>query len=107
MEWQRRGNTCYRVLTTVGVEQKSTHASKLCEPQRHEGIRVEAVLGPLGGGMDVTQFVHGPQSAPTLHSFAVCSEEQGIYASYTSVVYERVVDRKAQWCGGVIMPFVL
>ena len=32
---------------------------------------------------------------------------QGMYASCTGVVYERVVGRKAQWCGGVIMPLVL
>jgi hypothetical protein len=55
VEQQRRGDSCYSALATVVVERKSTHASKMCGLQGHEGIRAEAVLGPLGGGMDVPQ----------------------------------------------------
>ena len=55
VERQRRGDSCYSALAAVGVERKSTHASMVRGPQGHEGIRAKAVLGPLGGVMDVTQ----------------------------------------------------
>jgi len=56
VERQRRGDSCYSALVTVGVERKSTHKSKVRGPQEHEGIRAEASLGLLGEGMDVTQY---------------------------------------------------
>ena len=55
VERQRRGDSCYFALATVGVERKSTHASMVRGPQGHEAIRAEVFLDPLGRGMDVTQ----------------------------------------------------
>jgi hypothetical protein len=74
----------------------------------HESIIAEAVIGPLGGGMDVTQCC--TQAAECVNFALLCSAMSGgreMCVRCTSIVYVRDVDRKARWCGGVILSLVL
>ena len=54
--------------------------------------------------MDVTQLYMGHMVRQPCTLLQCEVREQGMYASCTSIVYERVVDRNAQWCGGDNVP---
>jgi len=76
-------------------------------PEGHAGTRAQAVPGPSGGGMDVTQLYTGHNVRQTCTLLQCGVRWQGVCTSCTSVVNVRVVDRKAQWRGEVTMSFVL
>ena len=50
------------------------------------------VPGPSGGGKDVTQLYIGPKLRQHCSSLQCEVREQGMYASCTSIMYERVLD---------------
>ena len=74
---------------------------------KSEGRCFDPIPGPSSGGMDVTQLYMGRKVCQPCTLVQCEVRGQGMYAKCTSLVYERVVDRKAQWCRGVIMFLVL